>query len=439
VSATFRSLRYRNYRLWFAAALVSNVGAWMQRTAQDWIVLTQLTDDDAVAVGLVMALQFGPLLVIGPFAGTLVDRIPGRRLLVFTQAAQAVLALGLGVLTLTGLVQLWMVFAFALALGITTAVDNPARQTFVGELVERKDLPNAVALNSASFNGARLIGPAVAGVSVAAFGSGWVFLLNGVSFAATLVALGLIKADALQPVIRSERGHGGLREGLRYLKTRPDINALLAMVFLVGTFGLNFPIFTSTMARIEFHRGASEFGLLSSVLAIGSLTGALGSARRERPRLRTIVLAAGAFGLACTAAAFLPNYGTFAVSLVVIGACSMVMTTSANAYVQTTTPPELRGRVMSVYMALFAGTTLIGAPIVGWVAGTFGPRYGLGVAAFSGLAAAAVGAAWYAASSHPRVRWHPEARWPFALEQGVPGSRAAAAEADADSDVPSAR
>jgi MFS family permease len=439
VSPTFRSLGYRNYRLWFAAALVSNVGAWMQRTAQDWIVLTQLTDDDAVAVGLVMALQFGPLLVIGPFAGTLVDRIPGRRLLVITQSAQAVLALGLGVLTLTGLVQLWMVFAFALALGITTAVDNPARQTFVGELVERKDLPNAVALNSASFNGARLIGPAVAGLSVAAFGSGWVFLLNGLSFAATLVALGLIKSDALQAVARSERGHGGLREGLRYLKTRPDITALLAMVFLVGTFGLNFPIFTSTMARIEFHRGASEFGLLSSVLAIGSLSGALGSARRERPRLRTIVLAAGAFGLACTAAAFLPNYGSFAASLVVIGACSMVMTTSANAYVQTTTPPALRGRVMSVYMALFAGTTLIGAPIVGWVAGTFGPRYGLGVAAFSGLAAAVVGMGWYAASSHARLRWHPEARWPFALEHGVPSSAAAVSAADAGSDVTSAR
>ncbi|WP_210480653.1 MFS transporter [Naasia sp. SYSU D00948] len=402
--ATFRSFSWLNYRLWFAGALVSNIGAWMQRTAQDWIVLTELTDQDPVAVGITMALQFGPLLVLGPFAGPLVDRIPGRRLLVLTQIAQAVLALALGVLLLTGTAQLWMVYGFALLLGIVTAVDNPARQTFVGELVPAPDLPNAVALNAASFNGARLIGPAVAGVTTAAIGSGWVFLVNAATYTAVLAALAALRRSELQEVEKAPRGSGGLREGLRYVRGRPDLVAILAMVFLVGTFGLNFPIFTSTMARIEFGMGASEFGLLSSVLAIGSVVGALGAAHRNQPRVTVIGLSAAGFGVFCTIAALMPTYVAFAIALVPIGLCSMIMTTSANAYVQTTTEPTMRGRVMSLYMALFAGTTLIGAPIVGWVAGLLGPRWALGVGALSGVLAALVGLAWLLASRRARLR-----------------------------------
>ncbi|MCU1570380.1 MAG: transporter [Naasia sp.] len=440
--ATFRSLGRRNYRLWFFGGLISNIGAWMQRTAQDWIVLTELTHQDAFAVGVTMALQFGPLLVLGPFAGVLVDRFDGRRLMAITQGAQALLALGLGVLTLSGSAQLWMVYAFALALGVVTAVDNPVRQTFVAELVPAKDLPNAVALNAASFNGARLIGPAAAGIAVAAFGPGWVFLLNAATFAAVLVALALLRTGELRPLERPARGRGGMLEGLRYVRGRPDVLVLLTMVFLVGTFGLNFPIFTSTMARIEFHQGAGEFGLLSSILAIGSLTGALGAANRNRPRLRVIVVAAGGFGLACTAAALMPSYWTFAGTLVVVGACSMVMTTSANAYVQTTTPAPLRGRVMSLYMAIFAGTTLIGAPIVGWVASAFGPRWSLGVAAASGILAMLVGATWFAVRHSVRMSWHPRSRWPLGLTMadadGIPGAPAARSRAELQTTLASA-
>jgi MFS family permease len=322
-----------------------------------------------------------------------------------------VLALALGILTLTGMTQLWMVYGFALLLGIVTAVDNPARQTFVGELVPAGDLPNAVALNAASFNSARLVGPAVAGITTAAIGSGWVFIVNAATFAAVLVSLALLHTADLQPVAKASRGGGRMLEGIRYVRSRPDIAAILAMVFLVGTFGLNFPIYTSTMAKIEFGKGAGEFGLLSSVLAIGSVIGALRAAQRNRPRLRFIVLAAAGFGLFTAIAALMPSYWTFAVALVPIGLCSMVMTTSANAYVQTTTKPALRGRVMSLYMAVFAGTTLVGAPIVGWVAAILGPRWALGVGALSGFVAAAVGLAWFLASHRVSVRRHPGARW----------------------------
>jgi MFS family permease len=414
VKSTFRSLRWANYRLWFLGALVSNIGAWMQRTAQDWIVLTELTHQDPVAVGVTMALQFGPFLVIGPFAGIIVDRIPGRRLLAITQAAQAVLALVLGILLLTHLATLGTVYLFALLLGVVTAFDNPARQTFVGELVPAADLPNAVALNGASFNSARMVGPAVAGVATAAIGSGWVFILNAATFGAVLLSLALLHKDQLQPTARARRG-GGLLAGFRYVTRRPDLLAVFAMVFLIGTFGLNFPIYTSTMARIEFGKGASEFGLLSSVLAIGSVVGALRAARRSLPRLRIIVLAAAGFGVFCTVSALMPSYLAFAVSLVPIGLCSMIMTTTANSYVQTTTEPSMRGRVMSLYMAVFAGTTLLGAPVVGWVAGLFGPRWALGVGALSGVLAAIVGVGWYLTSHHVRLARVDDARFGVGL------------------------
>ncbi|HEY8589554.1 MAG TPA: MFS transporter [Naasia sp.] len=416
MTGTFRSLAIRNYRLWFVGALVSNVGTWMQRTAQDWLVLTELTDHDAFAVGITTALQFGPMLVVGPLAGVLVDRLPARRLLAITQVLQATLGLALGVLVLSGLAQLWMVYGFALLLGVVTAVDNPARQTFVGELVDSPHLSNAVALNAASFNGARMIGPAVAGLSIAAVGTGWVFVVNAVSYAAVLASLRLMRASELHATARSARDRNGFREGLRYVAGRPDVMAILVMVFLIGTFGLNFAIFTSTMARIEFSRNADGYGLLSSILAIGSLVGALGSARRSRPRIRTIVLASAGFGIFCAVAALMPGYWTFALALVPIGLCAMTITTSANAYVQSTTPPALRGRVMALYMAVFAGTTLLGAPVVGAVAAVAGPRWAVGVAAAAGILAAMVGAGWWAVQQHVRVRRPPGSRWLLTLE-----------------------
>lgn len=403
----FRSLAEVNYRIWFAGALVSNIGTWMQRTAQDWFVLTELTDNDAAAVGVTMALQFGPALLIGPLGGIIADRMPGRRLLAITQIAQALLALALGLIIVFGIAELWMVYVLALGLGIATAVDAPARQTFVGELVGTADLPNAVALNSASFNTARLIGPAVAGVLTVLVGAGWVILVNVVTFAAMLVALGLLREGELQPMQKTRRGSGQLRAGIRYVAQRADLVVVFTMVFLVGTFGFNFAIFTATMARVEFERGAGEFGLLSSILAIGSVTGALLSARRERPRLRVIVLAALGFAGSMVVAALMPTFELFALAQIPIGYFALTMITSANAYVQTTTRASIRGRVMALYLTIFMGGTPIGAPTIGLVANELGARWAIGVGALAALVAAVVAIAWMRSTRNLRIRRHP--------------------------------
>jgi MFS family permease len=426
VSAMFRSLSGINYRLWFAGALVSNIGTWMQRTAQDWIVLTVLTRNDAVAVGITMALQLGPQLLLVPWSGLIADRFDRRKLLMLTQAVMAGLGAALGIMVLLGVAELWHVYAFALALGVVSAIDAPARQAFVSELVSERDLPNAVALNSASFNAARLVGPAAAGVLTVAVGAGWVFLINAVTFAATLVSLALLRRGELRVSARAPRAKGQLLEGFRYVAKRPDIVAIMVAIFLVGTFGLNFAIFTATMARVEFGHGAGEFGLLSSVLAIGSVTGALLSARRERPQMRVVFLSAAAFGVSCAISAVMPTFATFAVSLILVGFSSITLMTTANSVVQTTTEPMMRGRVMALYMAIFVGGTPLGAPIVGWVSNQFGPRWALGVGAASGIAAAIVGLVWMIVSNELRVRRDPRRRIRLVLSHSL--GRAAAEE-----------
>ena len=390
----FRSLRVFNYRLWFAGALVSNTGAWMQRTAQDWIVLTDLTDRDAAAVGITMALQFGPLLLLAPVAGLMADRFNRRILLMWTQGAQFVLAIGLGLLVIFGHAELWHVYAFALALGVATAIDAPVRQSFVSELVTDADISNAVALNSTSFQSARLIGPAVAGVLIAMIGAGPVFIINGVSFAGVILSLVFIRTSQLVAAPRLVKAKGQIRDGLRYVRSRPDTVLILLMVFLVGTFGFNFPIFISTMSTVEFGQGSATFGLLSSIMAAGAVAGSLLAARRERARFGVVVVAAGAFGVTCVIAALSPNVWFFGVALVAVGISSLTMMNTANAYVQTTTLPEMRGRVLAIYMAIFAGGTPIGAPIVGIVANELGPRWALLIGAASGLVAAALAGAW---------------------------------------------
>ncbi|MCU1586115.1 MAG: integral rane efflux protein [Microbacteriaceae bacterium] len=390
----FRSLSTYNYRVWAAGALVSNVGTWMQRTAQDWIVLTQLTHHDAAAVGFVMALQFGPQLLLLPLSGLVADRFDQRKVLMFTQGGMGVLGLALGVLTVTNAVQLWQVYVFALLLGCVAAFDAPARQTFVSQLVGGANLSNAVALNSASFSAARMIGPAVAGLLTAAVGAGWVFLINAGSFGAVLLSLAFLHTNDLERTAKATGRKGNLVEGFRYVRTRPDIMVILVMVFLIGTFGLNFPIFISTMSTVVFHAGAAEFGVLSSLMAIGSVVGALLSARRDKPRLRFLFVASGVFGLGATAAALMPSYWGFAVALAVVGLASQTMMTTANGAVQLSTPAPVRGRVMAIYMAIFMGGTPIGAPIVGWVANEFGPRWALGVGAASGILAMLVGLGW---------------------------------------------
>lgn len=388
LSGTFRSLNNFNYRLWAGGALVSNVGTWMQRTAQDWIVLTQLTHNNATAVGIVMALQFGPQALLLPLTGYAADHFDRRKLLIVTQAAMGALALGLGILTVAGVVQLWQVYLFALLLGCVTAFDAPARQTFVSELVEEHELSNAVALNSTSFNAARMIGPAVAGVLIAVIGAGWVFLLNAVSFAAVLASLYLLRLDELHLRARAAPARGNLVAGFRYIWGRPDLKAILLMFFLIGTFGLNFPIFISTMSVSVFHAGAHQYGFLSSIMALGSVTGALLSARRERPRMAWLLAGADVFGGGLVLAALMPGYGWFALTLVLIGVAAQTFTTTANSMVQLSTEPAMRGRVMAILLALALGGTPLGAPVVGWVADTFGPRWALGVGAASGFAAA---------------------------------------------------
>ncbi|MFE4468522.1 MFS transporter [Leifsonia sp. NPDC056824] len=401
----FRSLSGVNYRIWAGGALVSNVGTWMQRTAQDWIVLTQLTHNNAAAVGFVMALQFGPQLILLPVTGWAADHLDRRKLLMMTQGMMGLLGLGLGILTVTGVVQLWHVYVFAMLLGVVAAFDAPARQTFVSELVAGPNLSNAVALNSASFNSARLLGPAVAGLLTAAVGAGWVFLINAATFGAVLLSLMLLRKEKLYRTERAKRSRGGLIDGFRYVRRRPDIVVILVMVFLIGTFGLNFPIFISTMSVSVFHQGAGEYGLLSSIMAIGSVVGALLSARRERPRVSLLFAGAAFFGAGCVIAAVMPTYWLFALALIIIGVSSQTLMTTANGTVQMTTDPMLRGRVMAIYMAIFMGGTPVGAPIVGWVADTFGPRWAMGVGGASGFAAALVGVFYLVTYRGMRVRF----------------------------------
>jgi MFS family permease len=387
---TFRSLENVNYRIWAAGALVSNVGSWMQRTAQDWIVLTELTHHNATAVGIVMGLQFGPQILLLPLTGFAADHLDRRKVLICTQAAMGLLALGLGLLVVTGLVRLWHVYVFAFLLGCAAAFDSPARQTFVSELVEERYLPNAVALNSTSFNAARMIGPAIAGVLIAGVGSGWVFLINALSFVAVLSSLSLLRTSELQPSHRAVRARGSFAHGFRYVSRRPDLKAILFMLFLVGTFGLNFPIFISTMSVTVFHAGASQYGLLTSMMAAGSVIGALMAASRTKPGIPVLLAGAAIFGIGCAAAALMPSYALFGIVLVVIGMAAQTFTTSTNSIVQTSTEPGMRGRVIAILLAIALGGTPVGAPIVGWIADTFGPRWALGAGAASGLLAAAV-------------------------------------------------
>lgn len=377
MSPLFASLRLRNYRLYAAGALVSNVGTWMQRVAQDWLVL-QLTASGA-ALGITTGLQFLPMLLFGLFGGVVADRYPKRRVLVLTNAFMGAVALTLGLLVLTGLVQTWHVFVLAFLLGLGAALDNPARQSFVAEMVGKEDLPNAVGLNSASFNAARVVGPGVAGLLIYAFGdnTGPVFLLNALSYVAVIVALRAMSARDLHPAPRVGRGPGQLREGLRYVAGRPDLVLVLLVVFFAGTFGLNFQMFTALMATEVFDKGSGEFGLLGSIMAIGSLSGALLAARRRRPRLRLVVGSAVVFGVLVVVAGLMPAYWMFALSLIPVGMSALTLITAANATLQLGVDPLVRGRVMALYMVVFFGGTPLGAPLVGVIAETFGARWSL--------------------------------------------------------------
>jgi MFS family permease len=391
-AGVFRSLRRFNYRVWVVGAFVSNIGTWVQRTAQDWLVFTQLTHHNASAVGVVMALQFGPQFLLLPWTGFAADHFNQRRLLIVTQTTMGALALALGGLTVMGVVQLWQVYIFAFLFGGAAAFDAPVRQTFVAELVGDGDLSNAVALNSTSFNAAQMIGPAVAGVVIAAMGTGWAFLINGASFVAVLISLSVLRVSELHPNARAPRARGGFIEGLRYVWRRPDLKSILVMLFLIGTFGLNFPIFISAMAIKVFHADARGYGMLSSIMAIGTVAGALLNAGRRKARFGSLLVGSGVFGIGCTLAALAPCYWLFAGTLVIIGVASLILINTSNSLMQLSTEPAMRGRVMALRVGVALGGTPIGAPIVGWVADHYGPRWALGVGAASGFAAVIAGA-----------------------------------------------
>jgi MFS family permease len=390
VSGTFRSLSNYNFRLWTAGAVVSNVGTWMQRVAQDWLVLTQLTHHDASALGIVMGLQFAPQLLLLPWAGSAADRLNQRKLLMLTQATMGVLALIMGLLTIAGVIRLWHVYVFAFLSGSAAAMDAPVRQTFVAEMVGDADLPNAVALNSTSINAAQMIGPAVAGLLIAGVGLGWAFLLNGLSFAAVLLSMSFFRLSDLRGSARAHRTTSGFMDGLRYVRRRPDLSAILVMLFLIGTFGLNFPIYISTMAVSVFHSDARAFGLLSSLMAVGTVSGSLFAASRQRQGMTSLLVGAGVFGIGCTLAALAPGYWWFAVALMITGAAALLFGNATNSIMQLSTEPAMRGRVMALRVAIALGGTPIGAPMVGWVANHFGPRWALGIAAAAGFSAALV-------------------------------------------------
>ena len=371
----FRALSVRNYRLYFTGQVLSNAGTWMQRVAQDWLVL-DLSGSSGIALGITTVLQFLPYLLVSLWGGALADRFDRRRLLVITQASMGVLALVLGIIALSGDATVHLVYLLAFSLGVAAAIDNPARVAFVNEIVGPESLHNAIALNSASFNLARLGGPALAGVMVAWIGSGWVFIANAASFGVTIVALLLMRVNELHPQIR-QKGAVKLVQGLRYVRARRDLILVLCLLFGVASFGLNFQMTMALMTRLQFRLGAAEFGVMSTALACGALLGSLLAARRQRATLKLVAGSAVLFSAVEIVVGFAPTYLTMLALLPVAGVLAMTFTTSAQSFLQAESDSWVRGRVMGIYTLVFFGGTPVGAPIIGWAADLFGPRSGL--------------------------------------------------------------
>lgn len=371
--SVFVSLRTRNFSLWAGGQAVSLVGTWMQRVAEDWLVL-DLAHGRAWVLGVVMALQFGPTLFLSAWAGLLADRYDKRRALMFTQTAAALCAAALAVLTLTGTVELWHVYLIAFVFGCTAAVAGPFRQAFTIEMVGPELLPNAIGLNSMVFNAARIVGPAIAGLMIAGVGTGWVFAVNAVLTGAIVAALCAMRVSELHPAPPVPRAKGQLRAGFAYVRGRPELLLVIVAVFFVSTFGINFPLALSILARQEFGLGADAYGLLSTMLAVGTLTGALLAARRTgMASLRTCLMGGCAFGVVQALAGLAPWFWSAAVLLVAVGLLQMAFTTSAMSITQLSVDPEFRGRVMGIYMLAFLGGTPLGAPLLGVIADATSP------------------------------------------------------------------
>ena len=393
MSATFASMRYVNYRYWFVASLIASTGAWLQRVAQDWYVLTVLTDHDSGQVGIVTALQFLPIILFSASAGVLADRIPGRRLLQCTQAGVGLVSLVMGVVVLTGTGELWHQYILAFVSGTISAVDTPARQAFVGELVPPDKMANAVALNATAFHAARLIGPASAGLFIDWWGVGPVFLIDAGMFAAPIIALFLMRADRLYQRTLIPRARGQLREGIAYVRGRTDICIILVTIFVVSALGMNFQLTSALMATTVFGKSAGSFGVLSTFMALGSILGSTAVARRS-PRLRAILMGAAFYGTAEILLGLSPSYWWFAVLAVPTGYGMLTMNTSANALMQTRTDPDKRGRIMALYSLVYLGATPIGSPIIGRIGALFGARWAILVGGIASLSIAVACGVW---------------------------------------------
>jgi MFS family permease len=374
----------RNYRLYFAGQLISTTGTWMQSIAQAWLVL-QITGS-GVALGLTVALQFLPVLLVGAWGGLVADRVDKRRLLVGTQAAAGVLALVLGTVTALGVVQLWMIYVLALGLGAVNALDNPARRAFVVEMVGAEHVSNAVSLSSAMFMAARVIGPAISGLVIAGFGVSWCFFANGVSYSAAVIAFLAMRENEFFSVEPVPKRKGQLREGLRYAWSTPALRLVLVLTAVIGTLAFNFQVVLPLLAKQTFSGGADTLGVLYASMSIGSVIGALVSAHEARATQRFVLGAALAFGAALVAAALAPTFGFELLVLVPVGAAGIAFTAMANGVLQTETAPEMRGRVAALFTVAFLGSTPIGGPIIGLVSQQLGARAGLWVGGIATLA-----------------------------------------------------
>ena len=389
VSRTFASLNVRNYRYYFAGQSLSLVGTWMQSITQSWLVWAWT--HSGFAVGLVVALQTLPILLLGPVGGTLADRFGKYRMLFYTQAFAGIQALALAVLDLSGHLQLWELYTMAVALGLINMVDNPTRQTFIIEMVGREQLANAVTLNSVMVNVARAIGPAVAGVLIASVGSGWCFLVNAVSFLFVLTSLKAMRIDELTPTPRVARLRGQLREGFRYVGRTPAVRDALIMMAVIGCLTYEFQTTLPLMTGRAFHGDSRTYGFLTAFMGVGAVIGGGGAAGRPGRSARRLVTTAAVFGVTGWAAALAPARFVEEALLLLVGACSVTFLALGNATLQLTADPSMRGRVMSLWSVAFLGSTPLGGPLVGFIGGSLGARYGLGLGGVAALAAAGYG------------------------------------------------
>ncbi len=418
---TFRSLRVRNYRLYFAGQAVSWIGTWMQSVAQAWLILT-LTHS-GVAIGVTLALQYGPILVLGPWGGVLADRFDKRKLLLGTQTSAGLLALILGVLTVTGVVRPWMVFVIAGVFGLVTALDNPARQSFIVEMVGRQDLPNAVSLNSVLMNSARVIGPGLAGLLIATVGTGLCFLINGASYVAVVAALWMMRPGELLVGQRPPRAKGQLREGLSYVAHTPSLRRPLVLMFVVGLFGFNFATLLPLFATEALHHGPGGYGVLFSAMGIGAVAGGLVIAFRGSVGDRLMAAGAAAFGLGVVVESLMPTLPWALLAMLPVGVANTVFISTSNSLLQAHATPAMRGRVMALFGMVFLGTTPIGAPLAGWAAEALGSRVALGLS--GAICVVAAGATGLALRRADRV----EGRSTVAVETGAPAEAAAVVRA----------